>query len=220
VRTGCGAILAAVLAVIQAQERQPSPQPVGGTVQALLQHPDVQMELKLSSEQIQKISQVAHAVREKHNEDFDRLRNLDAKERRRQEADLNNAISQELMQALGGVLLPGQAKRVQQIHLQRQGLRAFADPKVEKALRLTDEQKNKLRIITEDVAKEVKMLFSPRAQNSFQQALKKTEEVSRTAVEKGVALFTDEQKKAWHELIGEPFQVKSEQPLIHRPVVP
>jgi hypothetical protein len=226
VRAGCGAMLVAVLAAVPvrpAQEPIPSPQSsysASGTVEALLQHPEVQTELKLGSQQIQRISKIAREVREKHKEDFDRLRNLGLQERRRQEADLTKAVSQEIMQALGDVLQPGQAKRVEQIHLQQQGLRAFADSKVEKALRLTDEQKNKLKISVEETAREVRLLFGPRSQNTFQQALKKAEAVRGTAVQKGVVLLTDEQKKAWQELIGEPFQVKSDKPLIRQSDVP
>ncbi len=106
---------------------------------------------------------------------------------------------------------------MEQIHLQRQGVRALADPKVEKALRLTQEQKDKLKTVAADEAKEVRMLFSPRGQNSFQQALAKVPQVRRAAVQKGVALLTDGQKKTWQELIGEPFQLKSEPPLIRQP---
>src|SRR5438128_2399502 len=162
VRALCGAILVAVFVVVPvepAQERRPASLPVAGlaasgTVETLLQQPDVQTELKLSTQQIEKIHQITRSVREKHIGDFARLRNLGMEERRRQEADLTKAISQEIMRALGDVLQPGQARRVEQIHLQRQGLRAFSDPKIEKALRLTEEQKDKLKIIAEDVAKE------------------------------------------------------------------
>jgi cysteinyl-tRNA synthetase len=185
-----------------------------------LQHSDVQTELKLSSQQIQKINQIMRDVREKHKEDFDRLRQLGSEERRRQQADLTKIVSQETMKALRQVLDPGQARRVEQIHLQRQGLGAFADPKVETALGLTADQKNKLKVIGEDVAKEVRMLFRGRAQSNFQEALRKIDKVRSTAVEKGVALLSDEQKKVWQELLGEPFQVKSEQPLIRPPDPP
>jgi hypothetical protein len=223
----CGAILVTVLAAVPAgpaQERRP-PSPVGGstasgTMEALLQLPNVQTELKLSGQQIEKINEITRTVREKHKGDFDRLRDLGGEERRQREADLTKAVSQETMKALQDVLEPGQARRVEQIHLQQQGLRAFGDPKVEKALRLTDDQKKRLKIIAEDTAKEARMLFSPRAQNTFQQALRKVEEVRRAAIEKAIALLTDEQKKVWRELIGEPFQIKSDQPLIRQPDKP
>ncbi len=218
-------LLAFVLASVPnaaAQDREPSPLPVGGpaaiaSLEALLLNPDVHRELKLTSEQIQKLRQITRSVHEKHQENFLALRKLSGEERRRQETDLIRTIWQEIKKELESVLPPEQARRVVQIRLQRQGLQAFADPDVEKALQLTDEQKEKLRLITQDTAKRIRQLFSPRAQNTFEQAMKKAEQLRRTAVDQAVALLTPEQKKTWHGLVGEPFQPTSAPPLLRPP---
>jgi hypothetical protein len=221
-RSVCRTILVAVLATVPvqpAQEPRTAPQ-ASGTAEALLLHPEVQTELKLNGQQIEKIDAIRRVVRENHKEDFNKLRNLGVEERRRQEAALSSAVSQEIMTAVREVLQPVQAKRLEQVHLQRQGLRAFGDPQVEKALRLTDEQKAKLKIVAEDTAKEVRALFSPRARNAFPEALKKVEALRKTAVEKSVALLTDEQRKLWREMIGDPFGATLEQPHIRQPEEP
>lgn len=216
VRALCGAILVAVLAPVPAepaQEKRAS-QPIdgsaaSGSVEALLRHPDVQSELKLSTQQMEKVIEIARRIREKHQADFDKLRDPAVEQRRQPEANLTRTVAQETVEALRDVLDPGQVKRVEQIHLQQQGLRAFEDPKIGKALRLTDEQKNKLTIIAHEAAQEARKLFRPGAKSDFQQALKKFAEVRKAAIEKAIALLTDEQKKVWHGLIGEPFQVRT-----------
>jgi hypothetical protein len=221
----CGSILIAVLATMPAGSSpagQAPSQPgrdfaAGGSPEELLQHPDVQKELKLSSQQDQKINQIRRAVHKKHQEEFERLPDLGPEERRRKQAVLAKTVSQEITRALSHVLGPEQATRLEQIHLQQQGLRAFSDPKVDKALRLTDDQKENIKLISEEAAKEARRLFRAGAESSFQETLKKVEKVRRKAIEKCIALLTDEQRKAWRELIGEPFELKSEPPLIRQP---
>jgi hypothetical protein len=221
VRVSCGLILIAVL-LESPWTGQRSSQPSfdfapGGSAEDLLQHPDVQKELKLSSQQVQNINQIRRAVHEKHREEMDKLRDLDAEERLRKQALLAKTVSQETMSALSRVLRPEQSRRLEQIHVQHQGLRAFSDPKVDKALRLTDNQKQSIRKIGEEAAQEARLLFRVAAQSGFQETLKKIEKVRRKALEKCVALLSDEQRRAWQELIGDPFEANSERPLIRNP---
>lgn len=61
------------------------------------------------------------------------------------------------------------------------------------------------------------MLFRIPGQSSFEETVKQIETISRKAVEKAVALLTDDQKKIWQELIGKPFTVESQPPLIRPP---
>ena len=42
--------------------------------------------------------------------------------------------------------------------------------------------------------------------------MKKIADLRKQATEKAVAVLTDEQKKSWKDLIGEPFEVKFEPP--------
>jgi hypothetical protein len=223
-RLACARALLAVLIVLLpgftriAQALQQSERSTaGGFPYQLLQHPEVQKELKLESEQLQKIEQIRRAVHEKHQEEQGRLRNLGLEERRWKAAALASKVSEEIMQAVDRVLQPGQSKRLEQIHLQQQGLRAFSDPRVDKVLRLTDKQKVQVKKIGEDAVKEARMLFRTTAQSGFPETLKKIETVRRKAIEQAVGLLTDEQRKGWKQLIGEPFEVKSTPPLIRQP---
>jgi hypothetical protein len=224
-RAVSGAILALFWAVAppdSAAEPPPASQPVTGfpapgTPEELLQHADVQKELKLNSQQLEAINQAMRTFGEKYQRDFDKIRNLGPQERRQKQAELVKTISQEIGNALTHVLEPRQAKRLEQIHLQRQGLQAFTDPKVEKALRLTGEQKMKLKTIRDDAAKEARALFGGRAQGNFQETLKQVEQIRGKALEKSVALLTAEQKQIWRDLTGEAFAVQAAPPLIRPP---
>jgi hypothetical protein len=183
----------------------------------LIQQPEVQKELNLGKEQIQKIDQFVRGVREKQQQELQELRNLPPSERRRKQADLAGKVTQEIQRRLTEVLKPKQARRLEQIRRQQQGLRAFEDPEVEKALHLTGEQKNRLKTINADAAREARMLFRSGTPSSFQETMTKIETIGHQAVAKAVALLTDEQKKIWQELTGKPFELHSEQPRIRPP---
>jgi hypothetical protein len=201
---------------VQLKSQAPPP-PAQSPEVLLMQSPEVQKELHLDKEQVQKIDELVRVVREKHTHDWDELRSLAPAERRRKQSDLAKTISQEIRRRLAEVLTPKQAKRLEQIRRQRQGLAAFTDPKVEKALHLSDEQKSKLKRINADAAQEARMVFRAGAPSSFPEKLTKIEAIGRKAVEKAVALLTDEQKKTWRELIGKPFAGQAEPSRIRSP---
>lgn len=136
-----GAIVVALLAATLAEPPQlngRSPSPAAGaantdSAEVLLQHPEVQKELNLGKEQLQKIDQIVRTLREKQQLEVDRLRDLSPSEHRRQQADLAKTYVQEIQTRVRDVLEAKQARRLEQIRRQRQGLRAFADPEVEDA---------------------------------------------------------------------------------------
>jgi hypothetical protein len=108
--------------------------------------------------------------------------------------------------ALEGALSADQIKRLKQIQLQQRGLEAFRDAEVEKALKLSDEQKEKLKTIAEEVRKEMGGLFQRGQGGNPREAFQKMQEMRTKAREKADAVLTDEQKKAWKELTGAPFE--------------
>jgi hypothetical protein len=199
----------------------PPPAPAGFPTinfpEALLQHADVQKELNLGEGQIRKIDQIIRVVREEERQGLDELRDLNPSERRRKQADLAKTAMQEIQRRVTQLLEPKQARRLEQIRRQQQGLRAFADPEVQKALHLTGEQKSRLKMITADAAREARMLFRVPGQSGFEESVKKIETISRKALEKAVGLLTDEQKKIWQEMVGKPFEVRSEPARIRPP---
>jgi hypothetical protein len=110
---------------------------------------------------------------------------------------------------LTDILKPEQVKRLKQIQRQQMGVAAFSDPEVQKALNLTDGQKNQLRTIGEDLRKEREEIFKNAGDNR-EEAMKKMMTLNKEKLEGVTKLLTPEQQKAWKELVGEPFEFRFE----------
>ena len=77
-------------------------------------------------------------------------------------------MSAESDKALADVLKPEQTKRYKQISIQARGVDAFADEEVQKALKITEEQKTKLgELATELQAKRREIMQNAQGDFSF-----------------------------------------------------
>ena len=192
---------------------------------SLLDNQSVQKELKLTDDQIKKVKEVTQSVREKHREELDALRKQGPQADREKMQELFRTIGEDTNKALADVLKPEQSKRYKEITLQQRGAQAFNDEEVQKTLKLTDEQKEKIKTINEDAAKERRELFPPRGgaggagggagrpnPAAFEEMRKKMEALNKETMEKVTAVLTDDQKKAWKDLVGAPFEIKFEPP--------
>lgn len=177
----------------------------------LLMNPDVQKELKLSEEQITKAKEVTTTVRDKFKDDFAKLKDTPQEERREKFQKLSKSIAAETEKGLKDVLNADQQKRFKQLELQARGGDAFNDEDVQKSLKLTDEQKEKIKTINEDTGKEMREVFK-NAQGNVAEAMAKISTLRKDSLEKVTATLKDEQKKAWKELTGEPFEFKFRRP--------
>jgi Spy/CpxP family protein refolding chaperone len=192
------AVVAAALvgSLALAQQRQ---LPGTGKVNALmlLTRKPVQEDLKLTADQIQKVVEAA----KKKNVERAGFQGLEREERDKKQAELNK----ESEQIAAGILTPEQAKRLKQISLQQQGPSgAFADEEVAKELKLTDEQKRKLKELTEETMKEVRKAITPGGDR--EEARKKIAEFANKLNDKVLDLLTAEQKAKWKELTGTPIK--------------
>jgi hypothetical protein len=185
-----------------------------GSLDMLLQNAGVQKELGLKDEQLSKVKEVIRDVRLKHREDWEKLRDLSPEERREKLPQLIKLVSDDITKSLGEVLSPAQLKRLKQIKWQNDGLRAFSEEDVNKVLKLTEPQREKIRTINEEALQEFAAIFqgsdSPPSGN-YQDAMKKVTTLRKETLAKGVAALTPEQKKAWKDLVGNPFEVRFEQ---------
>lgn len=170
----------------------------------LLGQESVQKELKLTDEQIKK----AESVREKTMAMMQEIRQ-NAQGDREQMAKKMLELNQQTDKSVAEFLKPEQVKRLKQITLQQTGVRAVANPEVAAALKVTDEQKQKIQDLQMANATKMRELFQG-AGGDFAEMRKKMEEFNKTANEQFMGLLTEEQKTKWKELIGEPFTGKIE----------
>lgn len=172
----------------------------------LLRNEGVQKELKLEKEQVEKAEEALKGVMGKYQDQFAKLRDLGREEAREKMQEMMTSINTESMKALDSVLKPEQVARLKQIQLQQEGAQAFAKPEIQKALKLSDDQKEKVKLITEDYDKERRALFQPGG--NVQGGFEKMGALRKETMERVQAVLTDEQRKAWKELTGEPFEVR------------
>ncbi len=173
---------------------------------ALLSNKSVQKELKATDEQAEKLNTLAREMMEKQREDYQGLRDLSQEERREKMQELTRAHTAELGKGMREILKPEQVKRLQQIQLQQAGAAAFSSPRGQEGLKLTDDQKTKLREINEESGQAMREAFQG-AQSDREGAMKKIGEVRKQATEKAVGVLTDDQKKSWKDMTGEPFEI-------------
>jgi Spy/CpxP family protein refolding chaperone len=183
----------------------------GGGKAMLLMNPDVQQELKLSEDQIAKVKEISQSVFEKNKEIFAKLKDTPKDQLREKFTEIAKAIGEETDKAMKDLLKPEQTKRMRQLELQQRGYEAFTDAEVQKDLKLDDDQKEKIKILTDDARKDVGELFQG-AKGNFQEAMTKIQALRKDTLEKVMATLKEDQKKAWTALTGEPFEFKFRRP--------
>ena len=143
-------------------------------------------------------------MREKFQEERGKLQDLDPQERMPKMMELMAKEADETYAALAKEWKPEQVKRLKQLGVQQMGLNAFTNPSVDKVLKLTDEQKEKVRTLNGEQREEMQGIFQGGGDQAENQ--KKMAAMRKDFLAKGVAMLTDDQKKEWKELTGEPFE--------------
>ena len=100
------------------------------------------------------------------------------------------------------------------------GVTAYNEDEVQTALKLTDDQKAKIKTLIDDYNKDRGELMPQRGAGggggNFQEILPKLEALAKTYTEKVQAVLTDEQKKAWKDLVGAEFNLQARRPAADR----
>ena len=200
--------LAACLSTSTANAQGPGGRGMGGGL-GLLSNKSVQKELKLTDDQIEKAKTAATEQREKMMEKFQELRDLEPAEQQVKRTALMKEMATDSKKVTDALLKPEQAKRFVQISLQTQGVGAFMDEATQAKLKMTDEQKNKLKDIGEESGKQM-MELREMFQSDRDGAMKKGAEIRKATTEKATAVLTVDQKSTWKEMTGEPFTLVAE----------
>jgi Spy/CpxP family protein refolding chaperone len=180
----------------------------GGGLLGLATRDDVQQELQLVDEQKDKVRAISDDMQTKTREEmrglFDQLRDLSAEERRAKFGEIRakfEAINSEMEKKLDGVLLPHQLERLKQIDLQnkirQRGASALTSGDVADALKLTDDQRDKLEKRAAEVQDELQT---------------KIRELQADARKKMIDVLTPDQQAQLQKLMGDNFDLKDQAP--------
>jgi Spy/CpxP family protein refolding chaperone len=202
-------VLIGAPAVAQQGKGQPRGMFGGGGGAMLLINKSVQTELKVTPEQASKLKTLADELGEKAQAVREKLQSLSQEERREKMREIGHTQHQAMMKSLGEILKPEQVTRLEQIHHQVVGVAAFAMPSVQEKLKLTDDQKSKIREIEEESRTSMREAFQG-FQGDREGAMKKIAELRKENLGKAVAVLTDSQKATWKEMTGAPFELKME----------
>jgi Spy/CpxP family protein refolding chaperone len=186
----------------------------GGGISGLLQIEEVRKEIELVDDQwaqVQKINEEARAAREQGGGfDFRGLQDLPEAEREKKIAEFREQAEKRAKETdakVKEVLLPHQTERLEQLAVQRQGVRALANAEVQGKLGFNDEQKKKIASIQEAQNERMRTAFQ---RGGNQEGNRPNFEEMRAQAQKDeadmLAVLTDDQKKTFEELKGEPFE--------------
>jgi Spy/CpxP family protein refolding chaperone len=202
------AVVAVAIPVLWAQQDQPPRRGggFGGGLAFLAGQKSVQEELKMTDDQVAKVKEFAEKQREgRRGGGGGGKGNFNPEELQKRMQERAKAEAK----ALADILKPDQLKRLKQISWQQQGTRVLGNEEVADALKLSGEQKDKIKTIQEDSRKEMRDLFGG---GNREEARKKMEELRKATDEKVTAVLTAEQKTKLKDLTGEPFKGTIERP--------
>jgi Spy/CpxP family protein refolding chaperone len=165
----------------------------------LLMSPQVQEELKLTDDQKEKAREFGEKLREKMQGVFQ-----DAQgdfQRMQTEMQKINAAG---MKDVAAFLKPEQVKRLKGISWQQAGLNALAnDEDLQKELKVTADQKEKLKKLAADQRKDMMELFQ-----GGQPDREKMQALRKDYNDKAQAALTEDQRKTYKDLLGKPIELR------------
>jgi hypothetical protein len=182
----------------------------------LLTAPAVLDDLRLSDEQRERLTDLSHRLAEKQRKPFQEFYRLTPEERGQRFLELaDRARANEA--EVTAILTPDQFQRLKQIALQLQGPFALREPDIAATLKLTAEQKTRIRAIEADT------FFGPpeRPRGGPGRDPRKAHEQKLSAARERIQkVLTEEQVKRWREMTGESFTGPAPFCLPHGPFGP
>ena len=167
----------------------------------LLKQPAVVDDLRLSQSRRAKVKELSARLDEQRKEWFGTFVRLAPAERRRRDLEVARANEADV----NAILTPEQLQRLRQIALQLQGPRAFREPDVAAELKLTADQRERIRAIDEEA------FFAGRRDKRGpvqrpREPRKPAGPGDQSPKERILALLTAKQARQWQEMTGASFK--------------
>jgi Spy/CpxP family protein refolding chaperone len=184
----------------------------GDPMLSVLRIDEVLKEVEVTDEQKAEISKILDEARGERT-DFGSLRDLSDEEREKKLAELREASQKRSAEAkakLEKALLPQQVKRLKELAVQSQGLRALTTAEVQAELKLSDMQKEQIAAAYEKSGEKMRELFQGAGEN--REGLREKMETLRKETDESVlSALTAEQKAQFETLKGEAFEFPERQ---------
>jgi len=174
---------------------QRGPGLMGGMPSLFLLRSDVvQKDLKVSDDQKESLNK----LQEKARDAFSELQGLSQEERRTKMQELRKDQDEKI----AGILNDKQKARLKEIGLQASGGFALANKDVAEALKLTDDQVNKIKDLNDSFRKDAQAAYQS-AGGDFNSAREAMTKLRKETGEKLTDVLTADQKAAFEKLKGE-----------------
>ena len=184
----------------------------------LLGMPEVQRELELVDDQKNKLKTIGDDLRQRMQKEFSGIRDLPQAERQAKFDEMQKKAKtwgEEAQKRVEEILLPHQLDRLHEISVQTRGAGALIDPKIQADLGLNDQQKNKLRELTEKTQNEVRGLFEgvrelpeEARRAKMTENREKMQKIIKDASDQAMATLTEQQRTKLEEMKGKKIDIQ------------
>jgi Spy/CpxP family protein refolding chaperone len=167
----------------------------GGGSLGLLRVEAVQNDLKLTDDQKSSIQKLQDAARDNRTA----LQGLSGDERTAKMQE----IAKDQDAKIAGILDDKQKARLKEIRLQQRGPSALTDKEVAEALKLTDDEVNKIKEIADAMQKDMQEAFQSAGQGGDRTAVReKATKIRKDSTDKMLAVLSAEQKASYEKMLG------------------
>jgi hypothetical protein len=173
----------------------------------MLRDQAVQKELALDEGQTKGINELAAQMQAEAMEVMSGLQDLTPEEQKQELPSIMKMVGEkgkEIQEKVDKVLNEKQRVRVKELSIQRRGVEALQDDEVIEALKLSDEQKQKLTAIRDEIADKQQAIFKD-AGGDRQQMREKFLALRKEAGESAMAILTSDQREQFDKMKGPKF---------------
>ncbi len=166
----------------------------------------VQEDLKLSDDQKEKLEGYLKERLPDFMKFFEGLGEKKQEERENELKAFRQKAAEKLAPVLKETLKEDQRKRLHQLALQQEGALALLHaPEIGKELKITDEQRTQFMEVVQELQKQIAPLIQEAQSGGNPEEIRpKVMKIRKEHEGKIEALLTDDQKKQWKEMLGEP----------------
>jgi hypothetical protein len=165
-------------------------------------------ELKLSDDQKQKLLEKFPDYAQETMKMFEKIQELKPEEREKEMQSHRKKSREKLSALLKETLKAEQLRRLQQLELQQERPDVLGRPEIRKELKITDEQIKQFMGVIQEMQKKIEPLMKEAQSGGNPEEIRpKVLKIRKEHADKIEALLSDEQKKKWKEMVGQPLDL-------------